>query len=202
MGIPGAKGGKKASFPPPRPPLSSSALVWSALVPLTSCHQGRVSPADGVRPGADPVSQQHGLSSDSELGMFCSPSLLFSHSPPSISSVFIYLQALPPFFPRPSSPLLLPSYFSPLPKRHSPVLIFSQLLQCLAKGGGTEVRARTSNVVTVNGKRARGSVSWYHVFLARESWVEGGTQAPGENGRGSPLGVPRALAGAGSSRQQ
>lgn len=105
--------GISESYPPPplsfvSPPVFLSGQHW---VPPTSCHRGRVSPADGVRPAEDHVSQQHRLSSDCEFGTFCSQRLFFSLPlpPPSLyhSGILFFFLLLP------SSLLLYPPHFSP-----------------------------------------------------------------------------------------
>lgn len=129
-----AEEGKKALPIPPSP------RFWPGQrwVPLTSCHQGRVSPADGVRRGGDHVSQQHRPSSDYELGAFLFRKLLLSLSAPSISPLFIHL--LGSFFFPSTLTYPFPSPFlSSLAT--SPFFSLTWPLQC-------EVRGRTLQVAS------------------------------------------------------
>lgn len=146
--LPGRAGnGDFRKLPPSfvSPPVFSSGQHW---VPPTSCHRGRVSPADGVRPAEDRVSQQHRLSSDCEFGTFCSQSLFLSLP---LSSLHLFIIQALYFFP--STSQLLSPLFSPffsLFNHHSRFFTFSQSLQHLAKKEeGTKVRGRTFNAVTV-----------------------------------------------------
>ena len=137
----------------------------------TSCHQGRVSPADGVRLGEMPSASSTDTAATVHLGGSV-PSLLLSPSPPSSSSLFMQLPDSSSL-PLPSALLLSPPHLA-LFNHHSLFLIFSQPLQCLAKKeGGAKVRGKSLNAARVIiGRGPEGPGSWGHVFLAQESWLK------------------------------
>ena len=106
--IPGAEEAEKAPRSHPSPPFWPGQR-WA---PPTSCHQGRISPADGVRPGGDRGSQQHRHSGDCERGAFCSQ---VSRSLPLLPPTLHYSSTswgLSSFLPTPL--LLSPPHFSRL----------------------------------------------------------------------------------------